>query len=124
MTETDILIVEDDKDIATVLGDFLRAKGYVVSIASDGKKALALYERYGARLLILDLMLPGVEGLEVLNHIRKESNTPVLIASAKNSKEDKLDGLMAGADDYIEKPYDIDILLAKIEVKYQKDKRI
>ena len=49
MTETDILIVEDDKDIATVLGDFLRAKGYVVSIASDGKKALALYERYGAR---------------------------------------------------------------------------
>lgn len=126
MTETDILIVEDDKDIATVLGDFLRAKGYVVSIASDGKKALALYERYGARLLILDLMLPGVEGLDVLNHIRKESNTPVLIASAKNSKEDKLDGLMAGADDYIEKPYDIDILLAKIDGifkrRYAKDR--
>lgn len=115
MTETDILIVEDDKDIAAVLGDFLRAKGYVVSIAPDGRKALALYEKYGARLLILDLMLPDIEGMEVLTRIRKESNTPVMIASAKSAKEDKLDGLLAGADDYIEKPYDIDILLAKID---------
>lgn len=115
MTETDILIVEDDTQIAQLLCDFLRAKGYVVSIAGNGEKAMKLYEQYGARLVILDMMLPEMDGLDILTHIRRESNTPVIIASAKNTKENKLDGLLAGADDYIEKPYDIDILLAKID---------
>ncbi len=115
MTETDILIVEDDTQIAQLLCDFLRAKGYVVSIAGNGEKAMKLYEQYGARLVILDMMLPEMDGLDILTRIRRESNTPVIIASAKNTKENKLDGLLAGADDYIEKPYDIDILLAKID---------
>lgn len=115
MTATDILIIEDDADIAGVLRDFLQEKGYVVSIAGDGKKALALYEKYGARLVVLDMMLPGLDGLMILIKIRQECNTPVIIVSAKNAKEDKLNGLLAGADDYIEKPYDIDILLAKID---------
>lgn len=115
MTATDILIVEDDKDIARLLGDFLRAKGYVVTIASDGDKAIYLYETYGAKLVILDITLPGQDGFVVLSKIRKQSNTPVIIVSAKDSKEDKLNGIIGGADDYIEKPYDIDILLAKID---------
>lgn len=110
----DILIVEDNKELADILCDFLRAENYTVSAADNAEKALSLYERYGARLIVLDIMLPGADGFSMLERIRKESNTPILIVSAKTEKEDKLNGLMLGADDYIEKPYDIDILLAKI----------
>ena len=75
---------------------------------------MLLYGRYGARLVVLDIMLPDRDGFYVLEKIRTESNTPVLIVSAKTEKEDKLNGLHLGADDYMEKPYDIDIMLAKI----------
>ena len=111
---TDILIVEDNKEIASLLCDFLRAENYTVSVAESGEKALSLYEKYGARLVVLDIMLPGIDGFAVCKKIREDSNTPILIVSAKTDKEDKLNGLMLGADDYIEKPYDIDIMLAKI----------
>lgn len=110
----DILIVEDNKELADLLRDFLRKENYTVSVAESGEQALHLYERYGARLIVLDIMLPGMDGFGVLNKIRRESNVPVLIVSAKTAKEDKLCGLDTGADDYIEKPYDIDIMLAKI----------
>lgn len=122
---TDILIVEDNKEIADLLCDFLRAESYTVSVAEDGEKALHLYEKYGARLVVLDIMLPQVDGFEVCRKIRENSNTPIIIVSAKTDKEDKLNGLILGADDYIEKPYDIDILLAKIKGifkrRYQND---
>ncbi|MBQ8569320.1 MAG: response regulator transcription factor, partial [Oscillospiraceae bacterium] len=72
------------------------------------------YERYGAKLIVLDIMLPGMDGFAVCSKIRETSNTHILIASAKTEKNDKLKGLNIGADDYIEKPYDIDIMLAKI----------
>ncbi len=111
---TDILIVEDNKELAGLLCDFLRAEDYTVSVAETGEKALQLYEKYGARLIVLDIMLPGMDGFAVCRKIREESNTPILIVSAKTGKEDKLNGLILGADDYIEKPYDIDIMLAKI----------
>ena len=111
---TDILIVEDNKELAELLCDFLRAENYTVSVAQNGEKALQLYERYGARLVVLDIMLPGMDGFAVCRKIREESNTPILIVSAKTEKDDKLTGLLAGADDYMEKPYDIDIMLAKI----------
>lgn len=111
---TDILIVEDNKELADLLCDFLRAENYTVSVAQTGEKALSLYEKYGARLIVLDIMLPGIDGFAVCRKIREESNTPILIVSAKTDKEDKLGGLILGADDYIEKPYDIDIMLAKI----------
>ena len=110
----DILIVEDHKELAELLCDFLRAEGYTVSVADTGEKALSLYEKYGARLVVLDVMLPGMDGFAVCRKIREEHNTPILIVSAKTEKEDKLNGLLLGADDYIEKPYDIDIMLAKI----------
>ena len=111
---TDILIVEDNKELASLLCDFLRAENYTVSVAETGEKALSLYEKYGARLVVLDIMLPGIDGFAVCKKIREDSNTPILIVSAKTDKEDKLNGLMLGADDYIEKPYDIDIMIAKI----------
>lgn len=110
----DILIVEDNKEIAGLLCDFLRAENYTVSVCESGEKALSLYEKYGARLIVLDIMLPGIDGFAVCSKIREHSNTPIIIVSAKTEKDDKLNGLILGADDYIEKPYDIDILLAKI----------
>lgn len=111
---TDILIIEDNKELAALLCDFLRAGNYTVSVADTGEKALLLYEKYGARLVVLDIMLPDIDGFAICSKIREESNTPILIVSARTGKEDKLNGLNLGADDYIEKPYDIDIMLAKI----------
>lgn len=110
----DILIVEDNKELAGLLCDFLRRENYTVSVAESGEKALSLYKRYGARLIVLDIILPGIDGFGICKKIREESNVPILIVSAKTAKEDKLNGLDLGADDYIEKPYDIDIMLAKI----------
>ena len=111
----DILIVEDNKELLQLLTDFLRVEGYTVSTAENGEKALFLYERYGARLVLLDINLPDTDGFAICEKIRANGNTPIIILTARVSKEDKLNGLILGADDYIEKPYDIDILLAKIK---------
>ena len=113
--DVDILIVEDNKELLQLLTDFLRADGYTVSTAENGEKALSLYEKYGARLVLLDINLPGMDGFAVCEAIRRSGNTPIIILTARVSKEDKLNGLILGADDYLEKPYDIDILLAKIK---------
>lgn len=111
---TDILIIEDNIEIASLLADFLRAENYIVTTADNGEKALSLFEKYGARLVLLDVMLPGIDGFALCEKIRKTSDTPIIILSAKTDKNDKLNGLILGADDYMEKPFDIDILLAKI----------
>lgn len=112
---TDILIVEDDKELSALLTDFLRAEGYTVSTVENGGRAVELFERYGAKLVVLDINLPGMNGFAVCSELRKTADTPILIVSARTDKEDKLSGLDLGADDYIEKPYDIDILIAKIK---------
>lgn len=110
----DIIIVEDNKEIGTLLCDFLRRENYTVSLADTGEKALSIFEQYGAKLLVLDIGLPGLDGFSVCSRIRETSNTHILIASAKNDKESTLKGLQIGADDYISKPFDVDILIAKI----------
>ena len=110
----DIIIVEDNREIAMLLCDFLRKENYTVSVAESGEKGLELFERYGAKLFIIDIMLTGKDGFYVCSKIRETSNTHILIASSRTEKEDKLKGLNMGADDYIEKPFDLDILLAKI----------
>ena len=112
---TDIIIVEDDKELSGLLTDFLRAEGYTVSAVGSGERAVQLFERYGARLVVLDINLPDMNGFAVCSKLRENADTPILIVSARTDKEDKLNGLDLGADDYIEKPYDIDILLAKIK---------
>lgn len=112
---TDILIVEDDRELAALLTDFLRAEGYTVSAVDSGERALELFEKYGAKLVVLDINLPDVSGFAVCSKLREDTDTPILIVSARTDKDDKLSGLELGADDYIEKPYDIDILLAKIK---------
>lgn len=115
VTMNDILIVEDNKEISGLLADLLRAENYIVTTVDNGEKALSVFERYGARLVLLDIMLPGIDGFAVCEKIRKTSDTPIIILSARVDKDDKLNGLILGADDYMEKPYDIDILLAKIQ---------
>ena len=111
----DIIIVEDNVEIGNLLCDFLRKEKYSVCLATTGEKALELFQKYGAKIFILDIMLPGIDGLAVTSKIRETSNAYIIIASAKSDKEDKLAGLNLGADDYVEKPYDVDILLAKIK---------
>ncbi|MBQ4363339.1 MAG: response regulator transcription factor [Oscillospiraceae bacterium] len=111
----DILIVEDNTELSALLCDFLRAEGYTVSTAENGEKALSLFERYGARLVVLDINLPDINGFTVCSKLRQQADTPILIVSCRTERQDKLDGYKLGADDYIEKPYDIDILIAKIK---------
>ncbi len=112
---TDILIVEDNVEIGGLLVDFMTAAGYSVKLCVSGEDALEFYEEHSVRLVLLDIMLPGIDGFAVCCRIRENSNTPLIIVSAKGEKNDKLNGLLMGADDYIEKPYDIDILMAKID---------
>ncbi|MBO4426825.1 MAG: response regulator transcription factor [Clostridiales bacterium] len=112
---TDILIVEDNKEISELLGDFLKKEGFTVSVASTGEEALTKFGKYGAKIVLLDIMLPGMDGYAVCSEIRTNSNVPIFILSAKTDKNDKLNGIILGADDYIEKPYDIDLLIAKIK---------
>lgn len=92
----DIIIVEDNHEIGELLSDFLRKENYIVSVAKDGEAALELFERYGAKLIILDLMLPGMDGFAVCSKIRETSNAHILIVSAKTEKNDKLKRLESG----------------------------
>ena len=121
----DILIVEDDKELTALLTDFLREEGYTVSSVDSGERAVQLFERYGARLVVLDINLPDMNGFAVCSKLRENADTPILIVSVRTDKEDMLNGFDLGADDYIEKPYDIDILIAKItgifKRRYQRD---
>ncbi len=111
----DVLLIEDNEEIGGLVIDFLIAEGYDCYLALDGEEGLAVFEDEGAKLVLLDITLPGIDGFVVCKRIRDKDNTPIIIISAKGSKEDKLNGLLLGADDYIEKPFDIDILLAKID---------
>lgn len=111
----DILIVEDNRELAVLLRDFLLKENYTAEIVESGEKALEFFETCGAKLVVLDIMLPGIDGFAVCKKIREKADVPILVVSAKAEKEDKLKGLVLGADDYIEKPYDIDIMLAKIQ---------
>lgn len=111
----DILIVEDNEELAGLLRDFLQAEGYSCETARSGEKAIQRWEENPVRLIVLDIMLPGMDGFAVCQKIRENCDVPILIVSARTAKDDKLNGLILGADDYIEKPYDIDIMIAKIK---------
>ena len=111
----DILVVEDNIEMGTLLCDFLKAEGYTAELCTDGLDALDMFVSSKAKLVILDIMLPHLDGYGICKKIRETSNVPVIMVSAKNLKDDKLKGLVLGADDYIEKPYDIDILIAKVK---------
>lgn len=110
-----ILIVEDDPSIAELEKDYLDVSGFQVSICPDGFKALELIRENDYDLLIIDIMLPGLDGLEILRRIRDEKNIPVLLVSAKKEEIDKIKGFSLGADDYITKPFSPGELVARVK---------
>ncbi len=110
----DILLVEDYKELNELMAAFLTREGYVVHSTCSGEEAFAFLKENKAKLVILDVMLPGVDGFAVCSSIREHSNIPVIFLSARVDKEDKLNGFLTGADDYVEKPVDLDILHAKV----------
>jgi len=108
------LIVEDEESLSDPLSFLLEREGFEVRIADDGLKAVTEFERHGADLVLLDLMLPGQPGTEVIRQIRLNSQVPVIMLTAKDSEIDKVVGLELGADDYVTKPYSSRELLARI----------
>ena len=110
-----ILIVEDDNNIADLLRIYLEKEGYHAAIAPDGGAGVELYRRLHPDLVLLDLMLPVMDGYGVLRAIRADSNTPVIMLTAKGETMDKVSGLKLGADDYITKPFEMKEVLARVE---------
>ena len=111
---TRILIVEDEPSLSEPLSFLLRREGYDTEIAADGREALAAFDRDGADLVLLDLMLPGLSGTEVCRELRTRSTVPIIMLTAKDSEVDIVVGLELGADDYVTKPYSTRELLARI----------
>ena len=111
---TQILVVEDEESFSDPLSYLLRKEGYEVAVAQTGPQALEQFDRSGADLVLLDLMLPGLSGTEVCRQLRLRSNVPVIMLTAKDGEIDKVVGLEIGADDYVTKPYSSRELLARI----------
>ncbi|MGO4104186.1 response regulator [Leifsonia sp. YAF41] len=111
---TRILLVEDESSLSEPLSFLLEREGYEVVVAEDGPSALAEFDRAGADVILLDLMLPGIPGTEVCREIRTRSNVPIIMLTAKDSEIDVVVGLELGADDYVTKPYSTRELLARI----------
>jgi len=111
-----ILVIEDDPDIVEICRDYLKAAGYSVIIAQDGAKGLVVARREKPDLIVLDLMLPEMDGLDVCRTLRHESNVPIIMLTARVEETDKLIGLELGADDYITKPFSPRELVARVRV--------
>ncbi|HXA59978.1 MAG TPA: response regulator transcription factor [Streptosporangiaceae bacterium] len=111
---TRVLVVEDEESFSDALSYMLRKEGFEVAIAATGPDAIETFERNGADLVLLDLMLPGLPGTEVCRELRARSNVPVIMLTAKDSEVDKVVGLELGADDYVTKPFSSRELVARI----------
>ncbi len=110
-----ILIVEDDQNIAELLQLYLNNEGYTTHIASDGGQGVDLFRKLSPDLVLLDIMLPVMDGWAVLHTIRQSSQVPVIMLTAKGETTDKVTGLKQGADDYITKPFEMKEVLARVE---------
>ena len=110
-----ILIVDDDANIAELISLYLTKECYEVQIVEDGEKALQIFDTFQPNLILLDLMLPGMDGYQVCREIRSRSNTPIIMLSAKGEIFDKVLGLELGADDYMIKPFDSKELVARVK---------
>ncbi|MCP2337201.1 MULTISPECIES: response regulator transcription factor [Actinomadura] len=111
---TRVLVVEDEESFSDALSYTLRKEGFEVAVAATGPDALDIFERNGADLVLLDLMLPGLPGTEVCRELRAKSNVPVIMLTAKDSEVDKVVGLELGADDYVTKPFSTRELIARM----------
>ena len=111
---TRVLVVEDEESFSDALSYMLRREGYEVDVAASGPDALTSFERSGADLVLLDLMLPGLSGTEVCRELRSRSHVPIIMVTARDSEVDKVVGLELGADDYVTKPFSSRELVARI----------
>lgn len=111
---TSVLIVEDEESLADPLAFLLRKEGFEATVVTDGPSALAEFDRSGADIVLLDLMLPGMSGTDVCKQLRARSGVPVIMVTARDSEIDKVVGLELGADDYVTKPYSARELIARI----------
>ena len=112
---TRLLVVEDEESFQDALSHMLRREGYEVTVSGTGPDALAEFERHGADLVLLDVMLPGLSGTEVCRQLRQTSAVPVIMLTARDSEVDKVVGLELGADDYVTKPFSSRELVARIK---------
>jgi two-component system response regulator RegX3 len=112
---TKILVVEDEASFSDALSYVLNKEGYEVVVADTGDSAISSYDKWGADLVLLDLMLPGLSGTEVCRQLRSRSNVPIIMLTAKDTEVDKVVGLELGADDYVTKPYSKAELVARIK---------
>lgn len=119
-----ILIVEDDPDIAAIERDYLELNGCQVEIAADGETGLTLGLGGGYDLILLDLMLPGMDGFTVCRKLREKIDTPILMVTARREDVDKIRGLGLGADDYIEKPFSPSVLVARVKAHLARYERL
>ncbi len=110
-----ILIIEDEQDISRIIKDYINKNGYEATVANNGKDALHYIEILNPEFIILDIMLPDIDGIELCRQIRENNNVPILILSARGSDTDKVLGLGFGADDYMTKPFSLSELLARIK---------
>lgn len=115
MDKKKILIVDDDANIAELISLYLTKECFQCEIAGDGETALALHESFHPDLILLDIMLPGIDGYDVCREIRKKYNTPIIMLSAKGEVFDKVLGLELGADDYLIKPFDTKEMVARVK---------
>lgn len=109
-----ILIADDEKKISEMIRDYLQAVGFEVEEAANGLKAIELLESFKPHLVVLDVMMPGLDGFDVVRRIREESDTPIILLTARAAEQDKLIGLELGADDYMTKPFSMKELAARI----------
>ncbi len=117
---TKVLIVEDDPSIGKLLRRALLLEGYEARLVQSGLEGVSAFRQENPDLVILDLMLPGIDGIEVCKRIREESDTPILMLTARDAVEDRVLGLDSGADDYVVKPFDIDELLARVRAQLRR----
>jgi len=110
-----ILIVEDDEDIARIEADYLKSANYEYEIITDGQDAIDKFDSEKHQLIILDLNIPTVDGVQVCRRIRKSSQVPIIMVTARTGEENELIGLEVGADDYIIKPFSPKVLLARVK---------
>lgn len=110
-----ILVVDDDSNICELLRLYLEKEGYIVTIANNGEQAIAVFEENPHDLILLDVMMPGLDGWQVCREIRKKSDVPIIMITAKGETFDKVLGLELGADDYVVKPFDTKEILARIK---------
>lgn len=115
MASIKIMVVDDDQNICELLRLYLEKEGYSVVIANDGKQALELFTRENPDLMLLDIMLPGLDGWQVCREIRKKSQCPIIMLTAKGEVFDKVLGLELGADDYVVKPFEAKEVVARIK---------